>query len=1399
MPEFKRVLVYQVHALPPVDSKRCILQPLRDAPSGSKLLSSTSLLPSGGGSGSSLKLVDSGALFPRSAGPLSVAAHSASSSSDTSSCESVHGSGSDASCARPGESTCDARAFEVRLGVYASPDEFLDGCRGVTHPFDHLHAAPDRLKQCIFDMLVNGPTWVVQRRAALLKKWTSWASDLEVEERALKGTLDPQVAKVLQGKRLKLLERIAGSLGWVDMKVFDELRSGFDLVGHHEHTGVFAHEPRPPKLAEGDFANAAQFLQPALLGKIRASASDANARELWDKTLDEVSDGILEGPLSAEVLSARHGPCWLPTRRFGVEQTSSAGRKLRPVDDFTENKVNLAFGSMDKLDLNALDELIGICRLWIRVLNGPPDFTIPLSTGASLSGRLHDGWKKVGCEPLLTTLDLRSAYKQFVVSAKSRAFAIIALLDPSTGEPGLFESKALPFGSSASVLHFNRLARLFWRIGVELCVPWCNFYDDFPVMSPGGIAANTMETMIALCNLLGFRFASDKLSPFKAQATMLGVEVDCSRFSEGLVLVRNKPGRAEELIASLDEVLEEGLISRKRYLSLMGRLHYTDSYILGKAGRLFMAEVRSWAKAHSGPELKLDDCVRRSLERLLNRLRCGTPRHVPCSVADHVVHIYTDGASKGSSHTVGGVLMFQNQVHTYFGCSVPAVLVSRWAESMCHFIGPIEAYAVAVARKAWHQFIAGHRCIFYIDNVPAQDSFIKGTSANHHVRDILLSFEAAEELSASWSWPVLPARAMWPMLRHVDDRTERSLSVAVVASPSRREDKEAEKKSSSSGGRSTEKREGHPQAPKHSPKAKSQRPASTDRASKSKDGAARLVSKESRESASKALAAAARLGVRPAYEASEGDPLQEQVSANQEAPPMAAFPDALLVRASRKVDSRLEQVLQNAIQRNASSSSEQLAHDRAIFFKTWLSRAKELESEEASFKELLSAYEYPDPEVFDEITHGIRLTGQTPNMGMWMLLYMKRRWKSGRKDGPLDPLVDDMSFSGVNELVTVQESPKPYGPDVVAGPESLPQSYVAHWSVFGFLRAAAAVWWLGCVALGLCWSVFFDDFITIAKSCDIRHTEATVCTFFRLLGWLLDECGSKAVDFSTSFKALGVLFNLAQSHKGFVTISNTPSRIAELTSVISDLLASRKLSRAEAQRLRGRMQFCDGFLFGRASRFSLQAVSRHVHASHDEVTDGDLWDSLLRFHNCLQESRPHVVTANHQESLFLFTDACYEPGADWCAGLGAVVLGPKGNCLGFFSMCASEKVRKKLGEGFKKTIIFELEFLALLVALVHWKELFRNRPLVCYLDNNTSRDVCISGRGRSFIAKALATALLSLEDAGEIRTWFSRVPSPSNIADEPSRKLCESLEVNGVTLVADDASQALIDCVGFLG
>ena len=282
----------------------------------------------------------------------------------------------------------------------------------------------------------------------------------------------------------------------------------------------------------------------------------------------------------------------------------------------------------------------------------------------------------------------------------------------------------------------------------------------------------------------------------------------------------------------------------------------------------------------------------------------------------------------------------------------------------------------------------------------------------------------------------------------------------------------------------------------------------------------------------------------------------------------------------------------------------------------------------------------------------------------------------------------------------------------------------------------------------------------------------------------------KAVSFDLSFKALGVSFDLTAAAKGAVTI--------ELCQTIGEILACKTLSKAAALRLRGRMQFCDSFVFGRSSKLCLQAVTQHAHESVSEKVGGDLWASLFRFRDCLQDGKPHVIQSSHDDPLFIFTDACYEPGAEWCSGLGAALFDARGCFLAFFSLHVDAQGRQVLGEASKKTIIFELEFLAVITALVHWKSILRNRPIVMYLDNNTTRDIAISGRGRSLTAKALATALLTLEDEGELRAWYARVPSPSNVADLPSRQLCETMTVLGQTLAAENAEASMRSCLELL-
>ena len=306
---------------------------------------------------------------------------------------------------------------------------------------------------------------------------------------------------------------------------------------------------------------------------------------------------------------------------------------------------------------------------------------------------------------------------------------------------------------------------------------------------------------------------------------------------------------------------------------------------------------------------------------------------------------------------------------------------------------------------------------------------------------------------------------------------------------------------------------------------------------------------------------------------------------------------ALVAGHPCKNEFALPQALQHAIDVNAKSESSYLAKNRALFFRKWAARSKELEPAEAQLKasmpshiasilapkklllwrEILVDLGYPDLSVFDEVVQGFSLTGNTPvtaifpptfkpakrscsDVASWApelrshviskckpqgeedevvhtktLDERRKGWargpvpleelpadslvsrRFGLKQGPKIRLIDDLTMGGVNEMVNVHESPKPHGPDIVAGMllafmraapgtalqgraydlrsayrqlpvslRSLRHSFVAHWnsnsqraeidqllalpfgasrSVYGFLRVVTSVWWIGCMAL----------------------------------------------------------------------------------------------------------------------------------------------------------------------------------------------------------------------------------------------------------------------------------------------------------------------------------------------
>ena len=59
---------------------------------------------------------------------------------------------------------------------------------------------------------------------------------------------------------------------------------------------------------------------------------------------------------------------------------------------------------------------------------------------------------------------------------------------------------------------------------------------------------------------------------------------------------------------------------------------------------------------------------------------------------------------------------------------------------------------------------------------------------------------------------------------------------------------------------------------------------------------------------------------------------------------------------------------------------------------------------------------------------------------------------------------------------------------------------------------------------------------------------------------------------------------------------------------------------------------------------------------------------------------------------------------------------------------------------------------------------------VCwYLDNEASRSAFIKGQGATLVAGAMLETFTGEEMRLQIKSWFARVPSLSNLADSPSR------------------------------
>ena len=147
-------------------------------------------------------------------------------------------------------------------------------------------------------------------------------------------------------------------------------------------------------------------------------------------------------------------------------------------------------------------------------------------------------------------------------------------------------------------------------------------------------------------------------------------------------------------------------------------------------------------------------------ELLDHRLTSGIPRVLTSNADQKPFVFFTDGALEyeGSENetavaTIGVEAIDPSGRSCAAGCKVPQDVVKRLqGDGKTHVIGLIEMYACICAIYNFSDVLRGRKFILFVDNYPAQDCIIKGSSSESVWRELLLVLERIDEQVSSYMW-----------------------------------------------------------------------------------------------------------------------------------------------------------------------------------------------------------------------------------------------------------------------------------------------------------------------------------------------------------------------------------------------------------------------------------------------------------------------------------------------------------------------------------------------------------------------------------------------------------------------------------------------------------------------
>ena len=345
--------------------------------------------------------------------------------------------------------------------------------------------------------------------------------------------------------------------------------------------------------------------------------------------------------------------------------------------------------------------------------------------------------------------------------------------------------------------------------------------------------------------------------------------------------------------------------------------------------------------------------------------------------------------------------------------------------------------------------------------------------------------------------------------------------------------------------------------------------------------------------------------------------------------------------------------------------------------------------------------------------------------------------------------------------------------------ESIALPFGSVCAVMAFNRMARALRIILAELFAVVNTNFFDDFCQLECEglCDSAWQTAELV--MKLLGWRISMSEDKRSPFAQEFNLLGAVVDLSEAKFGVVSVHNKPSRITDLRELVNSICGSQTVAVSTLETLRGRLLYAAGHTFGRCTQLAIQLISRVARRGPLVLLDDQLKGVILKALHCLIDSKPRRVQAwTGRPPIIMFTDgACEDDGGK--VSHGATLFDPESNlALMFGDEVPSNWTHKWKAEG-RRQLICQAELFPVLIAKNTWKSFLRGRSILWFIDNNSSLAAII--RSYSPVLDSFEMLVINARLDVELQClhWYSRVPSLSNLSDDPSRLKFDELKKHG--------------------